>query len=208
MVFIKICGITNLEDALAAVDSGADALGFNFYPLSPRCIAPEDARRINEQLPSGVMKVGVFVNEGEPEEVARISDAAGMTAVQLHGDESPEFCYALRDRFIIKALRANEDFEPRSVKKYETDAILLDAYDRSARGGTGQVVDWEIAKSVRALVPRLFLAGGLSPENVAGAIRAVEPYAVDACSRLESAPGKKSAERVRAFVAAVRGSVR
>jgi phosphoribosylanthranilate isomerase len=205
-MFIKVCGITNLEDALAAVASGADALGFNFYHLSARYIAPEDARRINEQLPSTVMKVGVFVNEGEPDEVARISDAAGLTAVQLHGDESPEFCYALRDRFIIKALRAGEDFEPRSVKEYETDAILLDAYDRSAPGGTGRVVDWEVAKNVSALVPRLFLAGGLSPENVAGAIEAVEPYAVDACSRLESAPGKKSAERMRAFVAAVRGA--
>jgi phosphoribosylanthranilate isomerase len=207
-MFIKVCGITNLEDALAAVDSGADALGFNFYPLSPRYIAPEDARRINDELPSAVMKVGVFVNESEPEEVARISDAAGTTAVQLHGDESPEYCYALRDRFIIKALRASEDFEPRSVKEYEAGAILLDAYDRSARGGTGQVVDWEVAKSVRALVPRLFLAGGLSPENVAEAIAAVEPYAVDACSSLESAPGKKSTELVRAFVAAVRKSVR
>jgi phosphoribosylanthranilate isomerase len=206
MVLVKICGITNLEDALAAVESGADALGFNFYRRSPRYIAPEDARRINEQMPSGVMKVGVFVNESEPDEVARISDAAGMTAVQLHGDESPEYCHALRDRFIIKALRVSEDFESRSVKEYETDAILLDAYDRSARGGTGRVVDWEVAKSVRALVPRLFLAGGLSPENVAGAIASVEPYAVDACSRLESAPGKKSAERMRAFVAAVRAA--
>jgi phosphoribosylanthranilate isomerase len=205
-MFIKVCGITNLEDACAAVESGADALGFNFYPLSPRYIAPEDARRINEQMPSTVMRVGVFVNEREPEEVARISDAAGLTAVQLHGEESPKFCYALRGRFLIKALRASEDFEPRSVKEYETDAILLDAYDRSARGGTGQVVDWEVAKIVRALVPRLFLAGGLSPENVAGAIEAVDPYAVDACSSLESAPGKKSVERVRAFVTAVRAA--
>jgi phosphoribosylanthranilate isomerase len=207
-MFIKVCGITNLEDAQSAVEAGADALGFNFYPLSPRYIKPEDARRINDELPSTVMKVGVFVNESEPEEVARISDAAGTTAVQLHGDESPQYCYALRDRFVIKAIGVSEDFVPESVKEYETDAILLDAYDRSARGGTGRVADWDVAKSVRALVPRLFLAGGLSPENVSAAIAAVEPYAVDACSRLESSPGKKSMERVRAFVTIVRLSAR
>jgi phosphoribosylanthranilate isomerase len=203
-MFIKVCGITNLEDALAAVDAGADALGFNFYLKSPRYIAPEDARRIIEQLPSTVMSVGVFVNESEPEEVARISDSAGLTVVQLHGDESPEYCYALRDRFTIKALRAGKDFEPEHVKDYQTDAILLDAYARDARGGTGRVVDWKVARRVRELVPQLFLAGGLSPENVAEAIAAVDPYAVDACSSLESAPGRKDTERVRSFVAAAR----
>ena len=203
-MFIKVCGITNLEDALAAVEAGADALGFNFYRRSPRYIEPEEARLIIEELPSTVMSVGVFVNVGEPEEVARISDRARLTAVQLHGDESPDYCNTLRGRFTIKALRVNDEFEPRSVKDYETDAILLDAYARDARGGTGRVVDWEVARQVRELVPQLFLAGGLSPENVAEAIAAVEPYAVDACSSLESVPGRKDAERVRAFVAAAR----
>lgn len=203
-MFIKVCGITNLEDALAAVEAGADALGFNFYRRSPRYISPEDARRIVGQLPQTVMSVGVFVNEDEPERVARIVDEVGLTAVQLHGDESPQYCRALKGRFVIKALRADRDFNPQSVREYETDAILLDAHTRDARGGTGQVVDWEVAKRVRELVPRLFLAGGLSPENVAEAISRVEPYAVDACSRLESAPGKKDALRVRAFVAAAR----
>jgi len=206
MVFVKICGITNLEDALVAFDAGAGALGFNFYRRSPRYLTPKDARRIIERLPSTVMSVGVFVNESEPEQVARIADTAGLTAVQLHGDESPEYCYALRDRFTIKALRVTPDFEPQAVKDYETDAILLDAYAKDARGGTGRVVDWEVAKRVRELVPRLFLAGGLSPENIAGAIAAVEPYAVDACSSLESAPGKKDPELVRAFIIAARAA--
>ncbi len=107
-MFVKVCGITSLEDALVAVDAGADALGFNFYRRSPRYLTPEDARRIIERLPSTVMSVGVFVNEGEPEHVARIADTAGLAAVQLHGDESPEYCSALRDRFIIKASTETE----------------------------------------------------------------------------------------------------
>jgi phosphoribosylanthranilate isomerase len=204
MVFVKICGITNLEDALAAVDAGADALGFNFYTRSPRFIAPVDARDIIEQLPDRIMSVGVFVNESEPEQVERIAELVGLKAVQLHGDESPQYCRALRGRFVIKALRVGDRFTPQSVKEYETDAILLDAYAGDARGGTGRVIDWSIARQVRKLVPQLFLAGGLSVENVAEAISIVEPYAVDACSSLEREPGIKDAGRVRAFVAAVR----
>jgi phosphoribosylanthranilate isomerase len=205
MVRVKICGITNLEDARAAVRAGADALGFNFYRRSPRFIEPETARRIIQELPAAVLTVGVFVNEGGPEAVARIADRACVAAVQLHGDESPRYCRALKDRFVIKALRVRDDFEPESAAHYETDAILLDAFVESARGGTGRVVDWSLARRTRELVPKLFLAGGLSPENVASAIQAVEPYAVDACSRLESAPGRKDASRLRAFIAAARG---
>jgi phosphoribosylanthranilate isomerase len=203
-MFIKICGITNLEDALCAVESGADALGFNFYHRSPRYITPEDARRITERLPATIMSVGVFVNESRPEQVARIADVAGLTAVQLHGDESPEYCSAIRGRFTIKALSVKEGFDPQVVKKYQTDAIMLDAYAKDARGGTGRVIDWELAGRVRGLVPRLFLAGGLSPENIADAITAVDPFAVDACSSLESAPGKKNRELVRAFITTAR----
>ena len=203
-MIVKICGITNLEDARGAIEAGADALGFNFYRRSPRYIAPEDARRIVGQLPPGVMCVGVFVNESEPEEVERVADDVGLTAVQLHGDESPQYCRALRGRYRIKALRAGAGFEPESVREYEADAFLLDAYASGARGGTGQVVDGEVPRSVGELIPKLFLAGGLSPDNVAGAIGAVEPYGVDACNRLESAPGRKDAALVRAFLAAAR----
>jgi phosphoribosylanthranilate isomerase len=203
MVFIKICGITNLEDAVAAVDAGADALGFNFYPRSPRFIAPEKARLIIERLPDAVMSVGVFVNEGEPEQVARVARLAHLKAVQLHGDESPQYCRELRDHFmVIKALRVGRSFAPESVREYDTDAILLDAFAGEARGGTGRVVDWSIARQVGELVPQLFLAGGLSGENVAEAIAVVEPYAVDACSSLELEPGRKDAERMRAFISA------
>ncbi|HWT00023.1 MAG TPA: phosphoribosylanthranilate isomerase [Pyrinomonadaceae bacterium] len=203
-MIVKICGITNLEDAVAAVEAGADALGFNFYRRSPRYVPPEEARRIVAELPQSVMKVGVFVNEGEPAEVARVADEVGLTAVQLHGDESPEYCRALDGRFVIKAVRAGADFEPERVRSYEADAILLDAFSEKERGGTGRVIDWGAARRVRELVPRLFLAGGLSPSNVAAAVEAVGPYAVDACSGLESAPGRKDRERVRAFVAAAR----
>src|SRR4051812_39291822 len=188
MVFVKICGITNLEDALAAVEAGADALGFNFYARSPRYIAPAAARQIVERLPESVMSVGVFVNEGGPDEVARVADEVGLKGVQLHGDEAPGYCRALSGRFVIKALRVRDGFTPQSVREYETDAILLDAFAEEARGGTGRVIDWSVAREVGELCPQLFLAGGLSPENVSAAIAAVRPFAVDACSSLERAP--------------------
>ncbi len=199
---VKICGITNLEDALVAVEAGAFALGFNFYARSSRYVSPSAARSIIEQLPAKILSVGVFVNEESPEEVARICDEARVAAVQLHGDESPAYCRALDDRFVIKALRVSEGFSAESVLEYETDAILLDAFDETARGGTGRTFDWEVARQVSALVPALFLAGGLAPENVLEAIAAVHPFAVDACSRLESAPGKKDWALVRDFIRA------
>jgi phosphoribosylanthranilate isomerase len=204
MVQVKICGITNLEDALGAVKAGADALGFNFYTRSPRCIRPPEARRIIEQLPPGVLTVGVFVNEAAPEVVASIAEESRVGAVQLHGDESPAYCRALKNFFVIKALRVSEDFAPESVREYETEAILLDSFKRGERGGTGRTFDWEVARRVRELVPKLFLAGGLSVENVRDAVETVRPHAVDACSRLESSPGRKDLERVRNFISAVR----
>ncbi|HEX8844442.1 MAG TPA: phosphoribosylanthranilate isomerase [Pyrinomonadaceae bacterium] len=204
MVFVKICGITNLEDALAAVEAGADALGFNFYERSPRYISPVEARRIIGQLPDHVLSVGVFVNAGEPDLLARTADEVGLKALQLHGDESPQYCRALKERFLIKALRAGAGFDPRCVLEYETDAILLDAFAEGARGGTGRVVDWSLARAVSELVPKLILAGGLGTENVSQAIASVNPYGVDACSSLESAPGRKDSGSVRAFLAAAR----
>jgi phosphoribosylanthranilate isomerase len=204
MVFVKVCGITNLEDALAALSAGADALGFNFYRRSSRFIAPADARRIIEALPSAVLCVGVFVNESGPEEVLRIAEESGVGAVQLHGDETPAYCRALKDRFVIKALRVSDDFAPESALAYPADAILLDAFDRQARGGTGRVFDWRVARRTRELVPKLFLAGGLTVLNVTEAIAAVRPFAVDACSGLEHAPGLKDHSRVQAFIKAAK----
>jgi phosphoribosylanthranilate isomerase len=202
---VKICGITNLEDALLAVEAGADALGFNFYRRSPRFITPVDARRIIERLPISILTVGIFVNEESPETVTRIADEACVGAVQLHGDETQEFCRALGDeRFRIKALRVGAGFRPERVADYEVEAILLDAFDAQQHGGTGRNFDWRLARQARELVPKLFLAGGLSPDNISEAIAAVEPYGVDACSGLESAPGRKDAARVRDFIARAR----
>ncbi|HEY8410771.1 MAG TPA: phosphoribosylanthranilate isomerase [Pyrinomonadaceae bacterium] len=207
MTLVKICGITNLEDALAAVDAGADALGFNFYPRSPRYISPPDAREIIDQLPPSILKVGVFVNE-ELESLLRIAGEANLTALQLHGDESPEYCEQLRGKYVIKAFGAGIKFDWSAVDRYDVDAIMLDTKDDLLRGGTGRVFDWSIAhragQSAKSRA-KLFLAGGLSPENVAAAIATVRPDAIDACSSLEQTPGKKDHERVRAFINAVRG---
>jgi len=210
MVQVKICGITNLEDALVAVEAGADALGFNFYPDSPRFITPSDAYSIIECLPENVLCVGIFVNE-RPETVARVANQAGLSGLQFHGDETPEYASAFDDqltgsRFRIKALRVGAGFNPEIAARYETDAILLDAFDSRARGGTGQMVDWEVARRTRELVPKLFLAGGLGPENIEEAIRMVKPYGVDACSGLESSPGRKDAARVRDFIRLARAA--
>ena len=214
LIKIKICGITNLADARAAVAAGADMLGFNFYRPSPRFITPQDARTMIESLrpqiralPRTITMVGVFVNE-PAESIVRIAAEAGVAAIQLHGDESVEFCRELKallpDRFLIKALRARGDAMTEHATDYNVDAIMLDAFDAELRGGTGRTVDWSLARHTRDAVPRLFLAGGLSPENVRAAIDAVQPYAVDACSALESSPGHKDAERMDAFVRAVR----
>jgi phosphoribosylanthranilate isomerase len=204
MTLVKICGVTNLEDALLCVEAGADMLGFNFYPRSPRYVAPPEARRITDQLPASVLSVGVFVNEESPGRVEELAARAGVAAVQLHGDEPAAYCRALDGRPVIKALRVSADFAPESAVTCGTQAVLLDSYSKDLYGGTGDVCDWSAARRVRALVPRLFLAGGLGPGNVAEAVRAVAPYAVDACSLLERAPGLKDAGRVRAFIAAVR----
>jgi len=200
MTVIKICGITNVEDALAAVAAGAGALGFNFYKPSPRYISPQNARAIIKQLSPAVLAVGVFVNE-QPESLKTIADESGVQALQLHGDESPEYCHNLAtDRYIIKTLAVSQNFDTQTVHAYKTAAIMLDTRDNNLRGGTGRVFDWSIARQVNQLVPNLFLAGGLSPENIAGAIEAVHPYAVDACSALEDSPGKKNHERMRSFI--------
>ena len=204
MIRVKVCGITNLDDALACVRAGAEMLGFNFYKASPRYIAPEDARRIIAKVPSEIQSVGIFVNEKSPEEVARLADLARVAAIQLHGDETPDYCRALSERFVIRALRVGREFKPEQAAEYDTTAILLDAFSAKARGGTGERIDWSVARETRRLVPKLFLAGGLSPENVAEAVTLVQPFGVDACSALEDAPGRKNEKLVRAFVAAVR----
>jgi len=200
MTFIKICGITNVHDALAAVAAGADALGFNFYKPSPRYVTPQTAREIVAKLPVSVLTVGVFVNE-ESQSVRNIANEANVAALQLHGDESPEYCRELgKDRYVIKTFAVANDFDVQRIRLYRVEAIMLDTKHNSLRGGTGRVFDWSVAKEVNDFVPKLFLAGGLSPENIEEAVATVRPYAIDACSALEDAPGRKNHERMRAFV--------
>lgn len=206
MTKTKICGITSLDDAHRAADSGADAIGFNFYKGSKRYVSPSEAAAIIEKVAPRAEKIGVFVN-ASVEEIVNIENIARLDTVQLHGDETPEFIEALRlesDATIIKAVQIGQGFEPNEVLKYKADAILLDAYAVGERGGTGETFDWAIARKVVKLVDQVYLAGGLTPENVAEAIRAVKPFAVDVASGVESSPGKKDPARVAAFIKAAK----
>jgi phosphoribosylanthranilate isomerase len=206
MVRVKICGITNLDDARAAVEAGADALGFNFYPRSPRYIEPEEARAIIERLPPFVVPVGVFVN-ADLDGIAHVVAHARLAVVQLHGDEPPAFCEQVATRWrVIKAVRVGPDFRPQDLVGSPAHAILLDVACPGIYGGTGKSFDWAIAQRAAHYAPTLILAGGLSPENVAEAIRCVRPYAVDVCTGVEVSPGKKDPERMRAFVAAAKAA--
>lgn len=204
MTVVKICGITNLDDALAAVAAGADALGFNFYKPSPRYITPQHAREIIEQLPETLLTVGVFVNE-EPAAVKAIAGEVGLRALQLHGDESSEYCRKLAEYYVIKTFAVSDSFDVQAAHEYKVEAIMLDTKHNSLRGGTGRVFDWSVAQQAALTIPKLFLAGGLSPENVQNAVETVRPFAVDACSALEDRPGKKNHERMRVFINTVRG---
>jgi phosphoribosylanthranilate isomerase len=196
LVKLKVCGVTSLEDALAAIDCGAEYLGFNFYPKSPRYIAPQSASAIIRRLPDDIIRVGVFVNESRPEDVVEILRMSGAQIAQLHGDESPAYCASVGAERVIKALRVGDDFEARRVLDYPASAILLDAFDAMLYGGTGRTADWAIAREA-AKLRKIFLAGGLSPENIVEAIRAVEPFAVDVNSGVERAPGRKDASKLR-----------
>ncbi|MBI4876307.1 MAG: phosphoribosylanthranilate isomerase [Acidobacteria bacterium] len=195
-MMVKVCGITNLEDALEAVAGGASALGFNFYPPSPRYIAPEAAARIVERLPAGILNVGVFVNES-PEAVVRILRLAGLDVAQLHGEETPEA--APRGVRLWKAFRVDPSFHPARMNAWDAEAFLLDAPAEAFYGGSGQTFDWERA---RGLGRRIVLAGGLDASNVRAAIQAAQPWGVDACSRLESSPGRKDRHKMKEFLKA------
>ena len=202
MTFIKVCGITNLNDALLAASLGVYQIGFNFYHKSPRFVSTETAASISRRPDVTSLKVGVFVDE-KPETIASIADVARLDAIQLHGSEDPCTVATIRRLTrlkIIKAFRVSHGFEISSVAAYDVDAVLLDAFSASEFGGTGDTFDWEIAKKVRDIVPELYLAGGISEENVARAIASVDPFCVDACSRLESVKGIKDELKLRRFV--------
>lgn len=201
-MLVKICGITNPEDALAAVEAGADALGFNFWRPGKRYVAPEPAADIIAGLPGAVWKVGVFVNE-EISTVLRIARLAKLTAVQLHGAESPAYLESLGEYEKLKAIRVDSGFEAARLAEYRAaTALLLDGVGVTP-GGTGNSFDWSRAIEAKKF-GRVILAGGLTPENVSEAIRRVRPWGVDVASGVESAPGRKDHARMRAFVRAAR----
>ncbi|MEW6734331.1 MAG: phosphoribosylanthranilate isomerase [Acidobacteriota bacterium] len=204
MIKVKICGITSYEDAVTAIDQGVDAIGFNFYHKSPRYIAPANAREIADKLPPFLSLVGIFVNELNLDVVRSVAEMAKLTAIQLHGNESPEYCAQFQAWRLIKALRVGDNFDILHVKDFPVSAILLDHYSADAYGGTGQLFDWRVAVAAKQYVPNIILAGGLRPENVVSAIRTVKPYGVDVCSGVESSPGRKDRVRLQDFMTEVR----
>jgi phosphoribosylanthranilate isomerase len=204
---IKLCGITSLDDARLAVEVGAWAIGTILWSGSPRACDPAEAARIAAELRRRVEVVGVFVN-APLDEVAGMVDGIGLTMVQLHGDEGPAYCAEVARRTgakVIKAAAVRTGADIRAIEAYHTDLHLLDAYHPGLRGGTGESFDWELVRARRSKVP-LLLSGGLGPDNVADAIAAVHPFAVDTASGTEASPGVKDPEKLRAFVDAVRAS--
>jgi phosphoribosylanthranilate isomerase len=200
-VRVKICGVRTLEEANAALDAGADALGFNFWPRSPRYVHPEAAREIVRNVSPLASLIGVFVNE-EPRRIEDIFSDVGLSAVQLHGDETPEFCARISPIKLIKAFRVGDGFDIQVIRSYPISMALLDASSKGSYGGTGKSFDWRVAVEAKQLA-RVILAGGISIENVAEAIRHVRPYAIDICSGVEAEPGRKDLNKLRMLMAAV-----
>jgi len=202
--WIKFCGITRLEDALVAAEAGADALGFVFAE-SPRRVTEDLVRAIVRDLPPHMLRLGVFVDES-PATIARIIAAAELDRVQLHGFEEP-MVRELAGTRVIKAYRARGEEVLEEIRERAEETFLLDTWSSGAAGGTGETFDWELARRASE-IGRMILAGGLTPENVADAVRVVEPFGVDISSGVETSPGIKDPERIRAFVEAVRGADR
>lgn len=204
-VKIKICGITRLADSQAAVEAGADALGFVFHPQSPRFLSTAAAAEIIRVLPLHVVKVGVFV-DATPEVVTQAIRECGLDLLQFHGEEPPDYCLQFGP-MTMKAFRIRDAGSLRALPDYSTDAWLLDAFVPGQPGGSGAMFNWDLAVQARGMGRPIFLAGGLTPENVAEAVRKVRPYGVDVSSGVESEPGKKDAEKVRAFITAAKGAL-
>ncbi len=197
MALVKICGITNIDDAQVAVESGADMIGLIFYPPSPRYVTPEQARRIVESLPPALPAVGVFVNE-TVETVRRITRESGVRMVQLHGEESAAMCRQVPWP-VIKAFRFTEHVRPEMMADYDVTAFLVEGFHASLYGGGGTQADWSQVATLHSY-GRIILAGGLTPDNVQEAIRIVRPYAVDVGSGVEATPGIKDPQKVQAFI--------
>ena len=204
MIGAKICGITQIRDAYAVVESGADALGFIFYPKSPRYLAPERAKEIIQKIPGSIGKVGVFVNQ-EIGAVKEIVSFCGLHLIQLHGDESPQYCGQFPMSSLIKAVSHWAEEEIQKLENYTVKAILVDARDPGCPGGTGKNSDWALALRVKKNHP-LILAGGLNKENIRRAIEAVRPNAVDINSGVETSPGKKDPHQIREIMDIIRAT--
>lgn len=205
MTIIKICGITNLEDALCAARCGASFLGFIFYKKSKRYVTPAKAASIIKALPKKVTKVGVFVNE-KPEAVRKIAKVCGLDILQFHGDETPAYLKGFHGYKIIKAFRVKDEISPECLKQYPCDIFLFDTFKKGMFGGTRKVFDWTFLKSLKALKKRFIVSGGLLPENVGLLIRQVRPFGVDVSSGVEKAPGKKDHQLIKKFINAAKGA--
>lgn len=203
-VKVKICGITRAADARAAVTAGADLIGFVFYDGSPRHVSVAQAAAIARLVPPHVVRAGLFVNAPEAD-VAEALSACGLQLLQFHGEEPPEYCRQF-PAMTMKAFRVKDAETLRALPAYPTDAWLLDAYVPGERGGTGRAFNWELAADAVKLGRPVFLAGGLTPENVAEAVRRARPFAVDVSSGVESTPGVKDEAKVRAFIAAAKAA--
>ena len=203
-VKVKICGVTSVADACVAAEAGADMIGLMFYEKSPRYVSLATAAEIARALPPFVLKVGVFVNPDEAQ-VMEAMAAGGLNLLQFHGDEPTEFCTQF-GLMSVKALRVRDAESLNALENFSTDAFLLDAYSKSGLGGTGETFNWDLAIAAQKFGKPIFLAGGLTPENVADAVTQVRPFAVDVSSGVESAPGKKDAAKVRAFIQAARAA--
>lgn len=196
-LFVKICGITNLDDALYSVEWGADALGFIFYEQSPRSIELRAVSRIVNRLPEHVTKVGVFVNPSR-QDVTKVCREVKLSAIQLHGDQTPDEVEEY-EMSVIKAFQVKEGFDVEVLRNYSVQAVLLDAFDRTKMGGTGKTFDWNIARKAKQY-GKIILSGGLTPKNVDEAARFVRPYGVDVCSGVEESAGKKNLKKVKEFI--------
>ena len=204
-VTVKICGITSEADALAAAEAGADAIGLMFYEGSPRHVTLEQAKAISAALPQHVMRVGVFVNAEEAFVHQALTECM-LNILQFHGDETPEEC-SRYPVMTLKAFRVEGEETLAELEAYPSAGYLLDAYVKDALGGTGATFNWDLAVRAQEFGKPIFLAGGLTPENVAEAVRKVQPFGVDVSSGVESEPGRKDAEQMRTFVAAAKGAL-
>ena len=203
-VRVKICGITSIDDAQAAVEAGADALGFMFYEPSPRYLTPEEAGAIIRELPAHVARVGVFVDTDEAT-IRNTATTAGLDTLQFHGNESPDFCTQFKLR-TIKAFRVKDGESLGQLAGYGTDAWLLDSYVQGVPGGTGERFNWDLAVEAKRLGCPILLAGGVTPDNAGKAVDQVAPFGLDVSSGVEAAPGRKDAAKMATLIASAKGS--